>query len=293
MTVRARAFAAAAVTGMLVGAAMVSTRAVSSQTSPETLAFLRYLIGTAFLAVPTLMAGVPSFRPADMAAVAGLGVLQFAALIVLINYALLELPAATCALVFSTMPLLTMMLAVLMGRERASARQVIGVVLAVVGLAVLLGPSAAQPVDVVARPEALAALLGATLLGATCSLLYQPYISRYAALPVSLLAMCASVAFLAVLCLAMGQPLWPELSRTGWAHVVFIGLSSGVGYFCLIWALGKLEASRAVAFQVLGPITAATIEVTFGMYAPTAVMLLASALVLIGLLVSTRSARPT
>ena len=79
----------------------------------------------------------------------------------------------------------------------------------------------------------------------------------------------------------------------GWAHVVLIGLSSGVGYFCLIWALGKLEASRAVAFQVLGPITAATIEVTFGMYAPTAVRLLASAQVLIGLLASTRSARQT
>jgi drug/metabolite transporter (DMT)-like permease len=79
----------------------------------------------------------------------------------------------------------------------------------------------------------------------------------------------------------------------GWAHVVFIGLSSDVGFFCLIWVLGKLEASRAVAFQVLGPITEATIEVSFGMYAPTAVMLLASALVLIGLLVSTRSARPT
>lgn len=292
MKVRARAFGAAAVTGMLVGAAMVSTRAVSSQTSPETLAFLRYLIGTAFLALPTLAAGLPRFRLTDMAAVAGLGVLQFAALVVLINYALMALPAATCALVFSTMPLITMALAVLVGREQATARQVTGSVLAVLGLVVLLGPSAAQPVEVASHPWALAALLGATLLGAICSLLYRPYLSRYAALPVSFMAMCASVTFLAALCLVIGQPLWPELPQTGWGHVIFIGLSSGVGYFCLIWALGKLEASRAVAFQVLGPITATAIELALGMYSPTVAMLLASALVVTGLLVSTWSARP-
>jgi drug/metabolite transporter (DMT)-like permease len=288
VTVRARALAAAATTGLLVGAAMVSTRAVSAEASPETLAFLRYLIGTAFLAAPALRGGLPRFRPADAVAVAGLGVLQFAALIVLLNHALVELPAATCSLVFSTMPLFTLAMAVAGGRERLRLLQVVGVLLAALGIAVLLGPSAAQPVDVLARPGALAALLGATVLGAACSLLYRPYLARYAALPVSLLAMCASVVFLAALCLLTGQPLWPGLSASGAANVVFIGLSSGVGYFCWIWALGRLEASRAVGFQVLGPVTAAAIELALGHYAPTVAMFVAIALVVLGLSLSQR-----
>ena len=36
--------------------------------------------------------------------------------------------------------------------------------------------------------------------------------------------------------------------------------SSGVGYFCWLWALGRMDASRVVAFQALGPVTAALIE---------------------------------
>ena len=106
----------------------------------------------------------------------------------------------------------------------------------------------------------LAALAGATLTGAVTSLLYAPYLRRYAALPTCALAMGAAVVFLSVFCLVTAQPLIPALTAFQWGHVIFIGLSSGVGYFCWLWALGRMDASRVVAFQALGPVTAALIE---------------------------------
>jgi drug/metabolite transporter (DMT)-like permease len=99
--------------------------------------------------------------------------------------------------------------------------------------------------------------------------LYRPYLKRYPALYVSAFAMFVSVVFLAGTCLASGAALAPRLSAVQWANVVFIGLSSGAGYFCLLWALGRLDASRVMAFQALAPITAVVIELLGASYPPT------------------------
>ena len=123
MQARQPALWAAATTGMLVGAAMVSTSALSSAASPASLAFLRYAIGLAILAVPAALATWPRYRPRDALAIALLGVAQFAVLILLLNHALARLPASTCALVFATMPLFTWCLAALTGREAVSPRR--------------------------------------------------------------------------------------------------------------------------------------------------------------------------
>ncbi len=287
----AKAIGAAAVTGMLVGAAMVSTRTVSADTTPETLAFLRYAIGLALLVPPALRGGSARISAKDLLAMGGLGILQFAVLMLLMNYALARLPAASCALVFSTLPLVTMCLALATGRERFSASRLCGAGVAVIGIVVLLAPSSAAgqgAFDV----RAWAALLGATFIGAACSLLYRPYLARYPALSVSAFAMFVSVVFLAAICLASGAPLAPRLSAAQWANVVFIGLSSGLGYFCLLWALGRLEASRVMAFQALAPITAVVIELLGAAYPPTWRLTGAFVLVLSGVWFGTREGRP-
>lgn len=290
MSERTQAICAAAITGALVGAAMVSTRAVSNDVSPETLAFLRYAIGALMLAAPMLRRWSVRFTAKDFCAVAGLGILQFAMLILLLNYALARLPAATCALVFSTLPLVTLCLAIATGRERFSWPRLIGAGVAVSGIALLLQPSAAA-VGSAADGWAWAALLGATFIGAACSLLYRPYLRRYPSMYVSVVAMLVSVLFLAGVCLARSAPLLPSLSGFQWANVVFIGLSSAVGYFCLLWALSRLEASRVMSFQALAPITAVLIELLSGSYPLTWRLTGAFVLVLSGVWFGTHERR--
>jgi drug/metabolite transporter (DMT)-like permease len=284
------AIVAAALTGILVGAAMVSTRAVSADASPATLAFLRYLIGLCVLIGPAWL-GMRArtrtrFARKDVAVLAGLGVCQFAVLIVLLNHAIGVLSAATCALVFSTMPLFTMLLAVLSGQEAFSLPKLTGLVCAVSGVAVLLHGAPLGGVGGGTHLGAMAALIGATVIGAVSSLLVRPLLQRYPALPTSVLAMCAAVVFLLALCATTGQPLWPSLSLTQWGHVAFIGLSSGVGYFCWLWALTRLEASRVVGFQALGPVAAAVLELLVGRQWPSGSLLVSIALVVSGLLIT-------
>ncbi|SSW67393.1 DMT family transporter [Achromobacter agilis] len=284
----AKATCAAALTGMLVGAAMVSTRIVSADTTAETLAFLRYAIGLALLAPPVLRRWSVPFSAKDLLAVAGLGIFQFAILMLLLNHALASLPAATCALVFSTVPLLTMCLAIGTGRELFSWPRMAGAGVAIFGVSVLLAPSAAPAAH---DAGAWASLLGATFIGAACSLLYRPYLRKYPALCVSAFAMFVSVVFLAGVCAASGAPLVPSLSAVQWANVVFIGLSSGLGYFCLLWALGRLDASRVMAFQALAPVTAMAIELLGASYSLSWRLVGAFVLVLSGVWFGTRDRR--
>ena len=107
--------AAAAATGVLVGAAIVATRFVIDQTSPASLALLRYSIGFCCLLPPGLMSPRVRFERRDLLPIGLLGVTQFGILIALLNYALQFISSARAALIFATFPLLTMLLAAALG----------------------------------------------------------------------------------------------------------------------------------------------------------------------------------
>ncbi len=82
------------------------------------------------------------------------------------------------------------------------------------------------------------AVFGSAVTGAACSVLYRPYLRRYPTLPVSANAMLAAIGFLAVLAAGEGFfAAFPRFTAGGWLAVLFIGASSGLGYFLWLWAL--------------------------------------------------------
>src|SRR5262249_9217752 len=101
-------------------------------------------------------------------------------------------------------------------------------------------------------------VLLSALSGAVCSVLYRPYLRRYPTLPVSAFAMLASVVFLAALAWREGVVgSLPRITAGGWAAIVFIGFTSGVGYYLWLWALKHASATRVTVFLALSPLTAA------------------------------------
>ena len=250
--------AAAAVTGILVGAAMVATRFVIDQTTPAALAFLRYLIGTCCL-LPALLASEPArFARRDLLPIALLGITQFGILIALLNYALQFIPAARAALIFATLPLLAMLLATGLGQERLTVAKTMGVLLTIVGVGFMLGEKVVRPGGPHRGWVGKLAVFASALCGAGCSVLYRPYLRKYPTLSVSAVAMLASVAFLAILAAGEGFfGTFPRFSAGGWAAVVFTGLSSGIGYYLWLWALNHATPTRVTVFLALSPVTAA------------------------------------
>jgi drug/metabolite transporter (DMT)-like permease len=260
VTGRLLPLAAAAATGIQVGSAMVATRVVVDQTGPASLALLRYAIGFCCL-LPAVLLCAPRarFAPRDLLPIGLLGITQFGILIALLNYGLRSVPSARAALIFATLPLLTMMLAAALGHERLTAFKIIAVLATVLGVGLALGEKALRPGDAHGWLGEIA-VFASTLAGAVCSVLYRPYLRKYPTLPVSAFAMLASVGFLAML--AGGEGFFaspPRLTGGGWLAVAFIGVGSGIGYFLWLWALGHAPATRVTVFLSLSPVTAAAL----------------------------------
>ena len=258
---------AAAATGIQVGAAMVATRFVIDQLDPVPLAMLRYAIGFLCLLPLVLLAPRARFARRDILPIALLGITQFGILIALLNYGLQFISAGRAALIFATFPLMTLVLARLFGREAMTGAKTAGVLLTVVGVAAALGEAAyrggasgALSGEALIGPDLIgvAAVLASAFCGALCSILYRPYLQRYPTLPVSAFAMLASVGFLALLAGAEGAfGALPRVTAGGWLAILFIGVSSGVGYYLWLWALRHATPTRVTVFLALSPLTAA------------------------------------
>lgn len=275
-------FAATAASGFLVGSAMVATRFVVHDTGPASLALLRYAIGFCCLLPPALLGERARFERRDLLPIALLGITQFGLLIALLNYGLAFIPAARGALIFATLPLLTLLFAVALGRERLTLAKTTGVVLTIAGVAVALGEKALASTGTTWIGEA--AVFGSALCGAVCSVLYRPYVRKYPTVPVSAFAMLASVLFLAGLAAREGFfAAVPAFSPRGWLAVLFIGVNSGVGYYLWLWALNHAPATRVTVFLSLSPITAAVLGALLLGEPISAMVLVALACVVLGL----------
>lgn len=291
---------AAAATGVQVGAATVASRFVVAEVAPLTLAMLRYAIGLACL-LPFVWGGLswPAMRRGlakpgairPWLAMGALGIGQFGILIALLNIGLQYITAARAALIFSLFPLLTLLLSSALGQERVSARLLAGVALSIGGVAVALAPR--LQAGGTAHWYGELAVLGAAGVGALCSVLYRPYLQRYPTVQVSVFAMAASVAFLALVALTEA---WPTrlgaISLVGWGAVLFVGLSSAAGYVAWLFALKHLPATRVTVFLALNPVTAAILAHLLLGESMDRWTVLAIALIALGLWLATAMARP-
>jgi len=248
---------AAAITSILVGAAMVATRSVASGIGPGSLALLRYAIGGLLLLPVFLADRRRQVALTDAAKIGGLGILQFAVVVGLLNLSLRHIPSARAALLFSLCPILTLILESVLQRRWPTVLQSIGVLLALAGVGVAFGWQA------IAGTAALSWLgdgcaFGSAWAAAVCALSYRPFLARYGARRVGAYALPAAVVVLAALAAIEGFYTSPLLlSQAGWLSIFFIGGSSAVGYLLWLWALNRASPTRVTVFLTLNPISAA------------------------------------
>jgi drug/metabolite transporter (DMT)-like permease len=249
---------AAAVASLCAGGSVVATRIAVVQTDPFSLAFYRYIIGTLCFA-PFLPLLWPRLRiPAvDWAKIAVLGVVFFGFFPWAFSAALQYTTAARGAIGLATIPIQTLIVAAIFGRERLSGRKLISVALAFAGIAVVFGPEAYA-----GKVSGYLIGDGLMLLGAFSAAIYsafsRPVFSAYGPMFVTAIGMVFGLLALAPVAVAKGALSgWPLFSAEGWAAVVFLGTVGGVVQFSLFnWALRWLPPSRVVIYLTLNPISA-------------------------------------
>ncbi|WP_339635693.1 DMT family transporter [uncultured Sneathiella sp.] len=264
MTREQLALIAAAGSGVVVGAATVATGSIVGDIGPVTIAFVRYFIGVLLLLPLALRITWIRVTPRAMVGIVLFGVFQFAVLIILLNFSVIYIAAGLAVLIFASLPLLTMAIAILLGREAFTYRKIIGILLTLVGVGFAVGASAFTGEINAAGWLGIGAAFSSALVGALCSVLFSAYMPRYPTLQISTMAMGSAVVFLFGLAIMEGMiDAISGFSMNTWFILLFIGFSSAVGYFCWLFALSHIPASNVTVFLGLSPVVAAILGAIF------------------------------
>lgn len=283
------AHAAAATAALSAGAAVVATRFVIGETDPLSLVFYRYLISVICF-VPVLPAIWPRARldPSEYARIAILGVVFFVFFPWAFNASLQYNPAARGAVGLATIPIQTLLVAAVFGREPMTAAKIAGVLLAFSGIFVAFGAAAFGR----GHSDYLVGD-GLMLLGVLCAAIYSVFsratLMRHGPVFVTASAMAFAVAgLLPVVALHRGSLALPTFTLAGWIAVVFLGTIAGAVQFSLFtWALRWLTPTTTVLYLTLNPIAAMVLGSLMLGESLTVELVAGMALVLTGILVGT------
>ena len=270
------------------GGAYVVTKSGLSELPPMLFALLRYCVASVLLVPIALARGglakLPRPRPWKtlvLMAINGVALYYF-----LFNLALTYTTASQVALIQSSFPAVVAIMAVLWVHERLTRQRVLGIILAVVGVALI-----------VARTEAGASArdpwLGNALAFASVLIwsVYTILAKRVAeADPIAVTAVVAVLGTIMLIPAALienANASLPSISAEGWLKIVYLGaLASAVSYLLYNRALRDIDASLAGVFINLSPVIGVISGVIFLGESITPVAILGGALVLAGVWIS-------
>lgn len=239
------------------GSVFVMTKDVIYVVPPLTLAFLRVAIGFlvllpfAILRLRRQSTPRPPLPWRDMLTMGAIGVAFYYGVF---NFGLFYTSASQGALVQSSIPAMTALVAMLWLGESATRLRLLGIVLSVIGVLVIFTGSPADR-------SAISPVLGNLLVFASVIAwgIYTAYAKRCAHVDAMILTagVIGAGALFLLPCAAIelrGQPL-PVLDSTGWIEVVLLGAgAAGIAYMLYNLALQDIDASQAGVFANLIPV---------------------------------------
>jgi len=180
------------------------------------------------------------------------GLLTFGVFYALMYLALVDAPAALAAVVLASVPLITFLLAFAQRQERFQWRGILGGVIAVAGIAIIVGGPEVPLTSLLA--------LGGAALAAGEGGVVAKRIPKTHPVTLNAVAMAAGSVLLLVLSALRGEPwVFPE-DGAMWAVQIYLVTVGSVGLFVLyLIVLGRWTASRTAFAFVLFPIVAAAL----------------------------------
>jgi drug/metabolite transporter (DMT)-like permease len=244
------AFAFVVVVG---GSNFVAVRISNRELPPFFGAGFRFVLATLLLMCVTAVTRGPLPRGRALRGAVVFGFLNFFAAYAFFYWGLEEVSAAFAGVLFGTIPLFTLVLAVLQGQERFRWRALLGAALAVVGVVVMIGDPADGSISFVH----VLAILAAILCAAEAAIVVKHYPSTH---PIAFNTVAMGVgAVLLVATSVVAREPWALPERAGtWAALAFLVPLGSVGLFiAYVYVVQKWTASGASYQFVLYPIVTA------------------------------------
>ncbi len=249
----------AAFSSLSAGFSIVATRFVIPDTDPQSMAVIRFGIGALCL-TPFLIVGFrrAPIALADWPRIILLGALLFGLFTYLFNASLTYTTAAHGAVGLATSPIITLVLAWVLGRESMTGLKMTCVVMAFLGVGVAVSDSlfdSGTGRDILIGDSLM---LLAALTVSIYSIYAKPYIMKYGGVYFTSIVMLVGVLSLLAVSQLAGEPVrMPSFSVFDWWILVFLGVvGAAVQFAAYIWALGRISPATAGISLTLAPISA-------------------------------------
>ena len=246
------------------GSTYVVTKGGVEEAPPMLFALLRYCVASLLLVpLALLRARRPRADRPSRGTLVLMGLTGVALYYAGFNLALTYTTASQGALVQSSIPAVTAVLAVVWLRERLSMRRMLGIGLAIAGVLLIV---AGSPSNEGARAPLIGNLLmfGTVLTWGAYTMLAKRVARADAVVVTAAVSLIGTVLLIpAALAEAVGTPA-PSISAETWLRIMYLGaLPSGASYLLYNRALRDLDASQVGAFTNLSPVIGAVSGVVF------------------------------
>ncbi len=237
------------------------TRFIIEDTDPFSLASSRYFVGAVvLLGLMVWRMGLPPILRKDWPAFFVLGVVMFAVFPYFMARALEDTTSARGGIIFGSMPLLTMLIAVTFRVERFGWYKALGILVGFAGAAIVLS----EKVDAIA-PEALRGdmfMIAGMICASSFNVFSKKYLMRYGSMPVNVYAMLIGSVTLFVAALFLGNPFGGSLAfdATGWFVFFMLAIPGGT-IMMVSWgkAIQLISPTQAAVTVSLNPVAAIAI----------------------------------
>jgi drug/metabolite transporter (DMT)-like permease len=274
-------------------AGLAVTRYLVTAADPVTLAILRWGIGFLCVLPVALLLRARWPQRGDWLAVGALGIAFYGLFFVLYNVAMAYTTAARASLALSTLPLQTMVVGSLLGLERLTVRKTIGVLIAVLGVAMALASGLVAAPAGAWRGELI--MTGAVLCMAFYNVWSRPFIQRSSALGFLAVGMGAGAAALIILGVVTGRvTVLADFGTPQWIAGVYLGIGGGALAFILwVLALERASPTRVANTMTVNPIVASLLATQLVGEPITIDLIVGMIAVFAGIFVATTDGRKT
>ena len=278
------------------GGTFIAGRVAAAEMPAPTGALWRYLVASvALLALSwRLEGGLPTLSRQQWLGVTLLGLTGVAAYNLLFMFGLERVPASRGSLLVALNPVATLIGSALFLHEPLTRYRVAGIVLALTGVAIVLGHG--HPLDLFTGQVGIgeAALVGCAMAWATYTMLGKHILRGLSVLATTTYAALVGTAILAVAAAVTGNLIVPQASFKGWVALGFLGVFGTVIAFVWFYEGVKvLGPARTAVFINLVPVAAVTLGVLLLGEPLELSMLTGGALVILGVFIINRPAVAT
>jgi drug/metabolite transporter (DMT)-like permease len=274
------AFAAFAVAVIFLGVNFVAVRFSNQELPPFWGASLRFTIASLLLFGVVQFRSIPLPRGRALTGAVLFGLFSFAVSYGFLYWGLTRVSAGLASVMFATIPLITQLIASMIGQERLTWRGMLGATIVIAGISLVFSEQLKFDVPWI--------YLGSVLLGVVSSALsgvVVKYFPKSHPVSTNVVGMGMGAVLLLVFSIFVGEPQGLPALRTTWLALAWLVLSSIVGFVLIVWLLSRWSATATSYIGVCTPLVTVIAGFLLAGETPTVTFLAGSILVLLGVYV--------